>query len=627
MHFDTGFCSISFAFSPVDRRHSLFQSAGTGELLLRSSLFLPGYGVYSYNSTEQPLTRASLMANRDTLGGIIHTYQKYDPKRFPSPTQPPPDLVSPALEHMLMYGEFHELTDEELARAIRLDPSQIAGLGPSIDMLRFMLEERKRKILETYETDSVQKLVGREYRKFGEQVQPPKNLRDRFQRAFREEQIRELERLYFAHGDDRSKFAGQIVQLADKLGDKYQIDELGAKYEFTGRQPLTIPEALAVKEELEKIDELLKQLEEAAKTAQIGVIDMELLSEFAEPGDIKQLDLLRQQIEDYTREIAERQGLERNDRGEYRITPKAFRLFQGKLLEKIFSNLEAARTGRHQGPIIGEGAVELQQTKPYEFGDSVTHMDIPASFTNALLRGGPSLPVRLKPDDIEIHRTRNSPKCATAVLMDMSGSMRYGGQYINVKRMGLALEGLIRSEYPGDFVQFIEMYTFAKPRPAADIAKLMPKLVTIGDPWVRLKADMSDPEVSEVQIPAHFTNIQHAMQMGRQFLSRQDTPNRQMILITDGLPTAHFEGSTLYMLYPPDPRTEQATMREGQLCQREGITLNIFLLPSWAQSSEDIQFAYRLAESTKGRVFFTAGKDLDRYVVWDYLNRRRSIVA
>jgi uncharacterized protein with von Willebrand factor type A (vWA) domain len=567
------------------------------------------------------------MPSLSTLGGIIHTYQRYDPKRFPSPTQPPPDLVSPAMEHMLMYGEFRELTDEELASAIRLDPSQIAGLGPSLDMLRMMLEERKRKILATYETDTVQKQAGREYRQYGERVQPPKHLRDRFHRAYRDEQIRELERLYFAHGDDRSKFARQIVQLADKLADKYQIDELAAKYTFTGRQSMTIPEALAIKEELEKIDELLQQLEEASKSAQIGVIDMDLLSEFAEPGDIKQLDLLRQQIEDYTREMAERQGIERGDRGEYRITPKAYRLFQGKLLEKIFANLEAARSGRHQGPILGEGAVELQQTKPYEFGDSVTHMDIPASFTNALLRAGPGLPVRLKPDDIEIHRTRNSPKCATAVLMDMSGSMRYGGQYINVKRMGLALEGLIRSEYPGDFVQFIEMYTFARPRPAGEIASLMPKLVTIGDPWVQLQADMSDPELSEFQIPQHFTNIQHALQMGRQFLAKQDTPNRQIILITDGLPTAHFEGSMLYMFYPPDPRTERATMREGQLCQRDGITINIFLLPSWAQSSEDIQFAYRLAESTKGRVFFTAGKDLDRYVVWDYLNRRRTIVS
>ncbi len=211
--------------------------------------------------------------------------------------------------------------------------------------------------------------------------------------------------------------------------------------------------------------------------------------------------------------------------------------------------------------------------------------------------------------------------------MDMSGSMRYDGQYINVKRMGLALDGLIRREYPGDFLQFIEMYTFAKPRPAGEIATLLPKPVTIFDSYVRLWADMSDPDVSEIQIPPHFTNIQHALQLGRQYLSQQDTPNRQIILITDGLPTAHFEGHKLFLLYPPDRRTEEATMREAHLCQREGITINIFLLQSWSQSSEDIQFAYRLAESTKGRVFFTAGKDLDRFVVWDYLNRRRSIVA
>jgi uncharacterized protein with von Willebrand factor type A (vWA) domain len=296
-------------------------------------------------------------------------------------------------------------------------------------------------------------------------------------------------------------------------------------------------------------------------------------------------------------------------------------------LEQIFSHLQAARTGRHQGPILGEGAVELQQTKPYEFGDSVANMDIPQSLINAMIRDGAKLPLRMKAEDIVIHRTRNNPKCATAVLMDMSGSMRYGGQYINVKRMGLALDGLIRREYPGDFLQFIEMFTFAKPRAAGEIATLLPKPVTIFEPYVRLWADMSDPEMSELQIPHHFTNIQHALQLGRQHLSQQDTPNRQIILITDGLPTAHFEGSKLFMLYPPDRRTEEATMREAHLCQREGITINIFLLQSWSQSREDIQFAYRMAESTQGRVFFTAGKDLDRFVVWDYLNRRRSIVA
>ena len=138
---------------------------------------------------------------------------------------------------------------------------------------------------------------------------------------------------------------------------------------------------------------------------------------------------------------------------------------------------------------------------------------------------------------------------------------------------------------------------------------------------------MSKPEITEAQVPQHFTNIQHALAMSRKFLALQPTPNRQVILITDGLPTAHFEGQQLHLRYPPDERTEQATMREAQLCQRDGITINIFLLASWSQSREDVQFAYRLAESTKGRVFFTAGRDLDRYVVWDYVSRKRHILS
>src|SRR5437764_8993134 len=134
----------------------------------------------------------------------------------------------------------------------------------------------------------------------------------------------------------------------------------------------------------------------------------------------------------------------------------------------------------------------MQQTKPYDFGDSVTHMDLPASMVNALLRDGPGIPVRLRPADIEIHKTRNNPKCATVVLLDMSGSMRYDAQYVNVKRMGLALDGLIRTEYPGDFLQFVEMFTFARPRHVSEVPSLMPKPVTVYDPVVRLCADMSD---------------------------------------------------------------------------------------------------------------------------------------
>jgi uncharacterized protein with von Willebrand factor type A (vWA) domain len=454
---------------------------------------------------------------------------------------------------------------------------------------------------------------------------PPPKLKERFDRAFKEEQLYDLERLWYG-ADERGPFARQLVQLVHRLGDKYQIDELAAKYQFTGRTELSIPRALEIKEELETIDRLLKQLEEAAKTGRVGVIDLEELAEFAESADVEQLRELGRQIDQYVRQLAERQGLEKTAHG-YQLTPKAYRLFQGRLLDRIFSNLEASRTGRHQGAVAGDGAVELQRTKPYEFGDSLANMDIPGSLLNAMIRNGPGLPIRVRPDDLEIHRTRNSPKCATVVLLDMSGSMRYDGLYIDVKRMGLALDGLIRREYPGDYLQFVEMATFAKPRQPGEIVDLLPRPVTVLDPIVRLYVDMSDPEITELDVPPHFTNIQHGLHVARRLLQGQDTPNRRIILITDGLPTAHFEDKHLYLLYPPHRRTEDATLREGHFCARERITINIFLLPTWAQSREDVQFAYRLAESTAGKVFFTAGKDLDRYVVWDYLNRRREIVA
>ncbi len=567
------------------------------------------------------------MTRKEKIGGIIQTYMKYDPVKFPSPTQPPPDFVSPMMEQMLMYGSMRELTDEELARAVRLDPEQFKNFGPPLDMIKAMLEERKRKILETYETRSVQKQARKHFHKHAKNAPKiPPLIQQEYREAVNQEQLFDLEQLYYLVGDDTDPLAQHLAQAISRLATKYQIDELAANYDFTGSESMTIPLALEIKEELEKIDELLKQLEEARESAQLAILDLESLGEFMDENTMQSLEEMQRQIENYVREAAERQGLEHRN-GRFQLTPEAYRVFQGKLLERIFSDLQASKTGRHEGQVTGEGAVEMQATKPYEFGDSLTHMDIPQTFINAMLRQGRETPIRLRPEDIEIHKTRNNPKSATVVIMDMSGSMRYEGQYINVKRMALALDGLIRGEYPGDYLNFIEMYTFGKIRPRGEIIDLMPKPVTVYDPIVQLKVDMSREEVSEHMVHQHFTNIQHSLRLARQLLAAKDTPNRQVILITDGLPTAHFEDSVLYMLYPPHRATEEATLREGALCAQEGITINTFLVPSWSQSEEDIRFAHRLSEQTRGRVFFTAGGDLDRFVVWDYLKRKREILG
>jgi predicted mannosyl-3-phosphoglycerate phosphatase (HAD superfamily) len=350
------------------------------------------------------------MSKRDDVGGVVHVYQKYNPVEFPSPLAESPDLVSNAFEHALAYGNYRELTEEELARAVHLDPSQIAGFGPSIEALRAMLEERKRKILETYQVDGLDKRAQDRFEKQSRRVRPPAKLKGSFDRAIRQQQIYLLEQIWYMADRSDPSFASDVLGVMESLGDKYQIDELLSKYIFTGRERLDIPQAIEVKKELEKIDELLKQLEEAAKTAQIALIDMEALAEFAPAQDLNNLEEIRNQINNLVRELAERQGLERNESGGFRLTPKAYKTFQAQLLERIFSNLQASRSGRHAGRIIGDGSVELPSTKAYEFGDSIANVDVVQSVVNAMLRRPNERPVRLSGDDLEVFKTRKFPQ-------------------------------------------------------------------------------------------------------------------------------------------------------------------------------------------------------------------------
>jgi uncharacterized protein with von Willebrand factor type A (vWA) domain len=561
-------------------------------------------------------------------GGVVHTYLGYDPVRFGSASQPAPDLVSAAMDRMLLEGPGRRFSEEELANAIRLDPSQLKGLGPSVESLIATLEERKRKILATYDPEPARADAARAADGSLRGATPPKEHEKAFRTAFAANDLRALERLWYRL-DERSDFAAALVRLVSALERRYEVDTLASRWHFTGREALSIDRAIEVKEELETIERLLKQLREALKNARPAIVDLDELSRFATEDAVGELRDLQRQANELLRQLAERQGLEATPEG-FRVSPKALRTWQSGVLARIFADLSPSGTGRHPQAIAGDGDVELPATRPYEFGDAPSLVDMPQSIVNAALREarqGHAGRLRMRPDDLEIHRTRNHPRCATAVIVDMSGSMRYGGQHVHAKRMALALDGLVRREYPGDFLQFIEMYSLAKLRPPGELLAMMPKPVSIQRPVVRLRADLSDPRIGELDLPLHFTNIQHALRLARTSLAGKPTPNRQVILITDGLPTAHLEGKDLLLLYPPDPRTEEATLREARACAAEGIVINLFLVPSWSQGEEDVRFAHRLAESTRGRVFFTGGRDLDRFVVWDHLARRRSILG
>ncbi len=570
------------------------------------------------------------------LGGVLHTYLGYDAVKF-GQAQPADSsgAARGAYEHLLAAGSMRHFTDEELADAIRIDPSQIQGLGPSIDALIELLEQRKERILSTYDPAPATNAAAKAFLDTAAGAVPNTGKPDvakRIAHAIAGEQLRDLERLWYRLPEN-SPEQRALTQALERLREKYEVDQLTSRWSFSGREALDVPGAIEVKAELEELDRLLEQLREALKNAKPAIIDMDALEEFAPQEQVDSLRDAQRRVNELLERLAEDAGLARTPEGGWQVSPKAMRLYQRSLLATIFGGLQAARSGRHEGVASPDGAVELPSTRPYEFGDSPSAMDIPQSMVNALLRESadgpraPGTPVRMRSDDMVVHKTRQQPKCATAVIMDMSGSMRNGGQYVQAKRMAMALDGLIRSDYPGDYLQFVEMYTVAKLRSSGEIPSIMPKPVTIRESVVRLRADMSDPDITEMDLPLHFTNIQRALQLSRQWLGGRPTPNRQVMLITDGLPTAHFEGSDLYMMYPPDPRTERETIREAMRCKEAGITINVFLLPSWSQTEDDVQFAHRMAESTGGRVFFVAGRELDRFVVWDYVKRRRSILG
>jgi uncharacterized protein with von Willebrand factor type A (vWA) domain len=569
------------------------------------------------------------------LGGAFHTYLGFDAVRFGSARPSDAgDAARGAFEHLLAMGSMRRFTDEELADAVRIDPSQIQGLGPSIEALIELLEARKAKILATYDPAPAAEQAAQSFRAAAGPALPTdgSDIHRRLARAVEQGQLRDLERLWYRLPEGSPTQRALTVAL-ERLRERYLVDAMRSKHAFTGREAIGVDRAIEVGEELDQIDQLLEQLRQALKDAKPAIVDLDALSQFAPQEQVDSLRDAQRRVNELLQRLAEEAGLARTPEGGWKVSPKAMRLYQRGLLATIFGDLQAARSGRHHGVTSPDGAVELPATRPYEFGDSPSAMDLTQSMVNAMVREAadgpraPGRPVRLRSEDMVVHRTRQQPKCATAVIMDMSGSMRHGGQYVQAKRMALALDGLIRSEYPGDFLQFIEMYTVARLRGPGEIASVMPKPVTIHEPVVRLRADMADPGITEMDLPLHFTNIQRALQLARQWLGGRPTPNRQVMLITDGLPTAHFEGSSLFMLYPPDPRTERETIREATRCAEAGITINVFLLPSWSQTEDDVQFAHRMAEGTGGRVFFVAGKELDRFVVWDYVRRRRSILG
>jgi uncharacterized protein with von Willebrand factor type A (vWA) domain len=333
-----------------------------------------------------------------------------------------------------------------------------------------------------------------------------------------------------------------------------------------------------------------------------------------DPKNQEQSDLLEQLLKDGM--------LDKDGKGKLRLTPRSINKMQQKALMEVFANLRNGQRDGHEKITPGANGERIDGTKPYQFGDPVSELDLHQTLHNALTRHGlPGTGGKIKFDehDFELHLHEGTTTCSTVVLLDMSGSMMRYGRYHSAKKVAMAMQALVRQKFPQDSVDFVGFYSGANKISEVALPLTMPKPVTIYDYQVKLKVPI--PKLDKA--PQHFTNLHMGLQLARRILRKRQSENKQIFIITDGQPTAHVEGDFVYLLYPPDKRSTVATLKEAVLAVKEGCRISTFALIEDYFGMEWVSFVEQLTKLTKGVAFYTASGELANCVMESYLSGRK----
>ncbi len=404
-------------------------------------------------------------------------------------------------------------------------------------------------------------------------------------------QLREMMSALFLQDE---RLEAEMRQLAMSLGELLPLDEMSRRYDFQGDEELGLREAMRLMEELQQLDQLERELRAIQDPGDLERIDPEQVGRLLGEESKRDLDELRE----LTRKLEEAGYLERQgDR--LALTARAIRKIGDKALGDIFAVLKRDRFGRHAVSRRGAGGDRTDEAKPYEFGDPFL-LDLRETLMNAIERGGPGTPVRLAPTDFEVYRTELSTRAATVVMLDMSRSMLNNGYFLPAKKVALALTSLIRGQFPRDSLHIVGFSLYARQWSPEQLPTLS---------WTEWNVG---------------TNMHHGFQLSRQLLGRQHGGNKQIIMVTDGEPTAHLEGGEAEFAYPPTRRTLEETLKEVQRCTRDGITINTFMLE---RSRALVAFVEQMARINRGRAFLAAPERLGEYVLVDYVSSKRRAVS
>ena len=380
----------------------------------------------------------------------------------------------------------------------------------------------------------------------------------------------------------------ELARLSGFMQAMMPPSELSERYPFFGDDPLSMGEAMGLMERLQQMDRLESQLERGSFRPED--VDRSLAQELLGDEARQALDQLRR-----VTEVLEKAGYVERKGRRMELTPRGMRRIGQSALKDVFDQLKKTRMGQHQLFRGGLGNDASDELKDYEYGDPFL-MDLKETLFNAVVREGPKVPVKLDAKDFVVHRTEHVTQASTVLMIDMSRSMFLRGCFLAAKKVAIALDSLIRSQYPRDSLYVVGFSNYA--------VELKPHTL---------------PQLA-LNDYVYGTNMQHGFQLARSLLARH-RGNRQIIMITDGEPTAHLEDNgRAYFAYPPTYKTIQQTLREVRRCTLDRIVINTFMLERGPYLTE---FINQMTRINKGRAFFVSPERLGEYILIDYVNGRQ----
>ncbi len=332
-------------------------------------------------------------------------------------------------------------------------------------------------------------------------------------------------------------------------------------------------------------------------------------------------DLDNDDAQDLLEQIQKAGLIEEDGEGRWQVTPKGMRKVQENALTSLFQTFQRDAVGKHDTAQKGSGSIRLEDSRPYVYGDPLANLNLHETLKNALVRQGGGAPIHVHRDDYVVYETEYQSRCATVVLIDMSGSMSRYGKYAMTKKVALALQAMVRGQYAQDSLQMVGFYTFANVLTERQLLNSAPKPVSMYDSRVHLRFDLDNPPK---RVPEHFTNIHAGLRLARSLLARQAAANKQIIVITDGEPTAHIEGREVVLIYPPSPKTAAHTLGEVKKCAAAGIRVSSFALIEDYFYHGLVNFVEEMALVSKGVAAYCGPDDLGKYVIDSFVSGRRS---